>query len=365
MKNLFCLLLACALALASCNRDDAPIAVGSVSLDKTTLTLNVGQTATLTATVLPDKAHEKSVVWSSRKPAVATVDNNGLVTAVSLGTTTITATAGGQSATCTVTVEPVAVGGVSLSQTTLTLTVGQTATLTATVQPDDATDKSVVWSSDKPDIATVDENGTVTAVSPGLATITATAGEKSATCAVTVEPGVLINGVVWATTNVDAPGTFAANPEDYGMLYQWNRKIGWSATDPLTSSPVDQEWEINDPLGDSWDADNDPCPEGWRLPIYEELDKLVDAGKVSSEWTTRNGVNGREFKDNSSGNTVFVPAVGFRPYGSLKGEGVLGEYWTSDLYFNGHGMILLFNNTAAGILYNPHSSGCPIRCVQK
>lgn len=365
MESLFRLFLACVLVLASCNKDNAPIAVGSVSLSQTTLTLNVKQTATLTATVLPDNAPEKSVMWSSSKPAVATVGNNGLVTAVSLGTTTITATAGGKSATCTVTVEPIPVGSITLDKTQLSLKHGESETLTATVQPDDATDKSVAWSSDEPDIATVDQNGMVTALSPGLATITATAGEKSATCAVTVEPGVLINGVVWATTNVDAPGTFAANPEDAGMFYQWNLKIGWSATDPMTSSPAGQKWQENDPPGDSWDADNDPCPEGWRLPIYEELDKLVDAGKVSSEWTTRNGVNGREFKDNSSGNTVFVPAVGFRPYGSLKGEGVLGEYWTSDLYFNGHGMILLFNNTAAGILYNPRSSGCPIRCVQK
>lgn len=199
MESLFRLFLACVLVLASCNKDNAPIAVGSVSLSQTTLTLNVKQTATLTATVQPDNAHEKSVVWSSSKPAVATVGNNGLVTAVSLGTTTITATAGGKSATCTVTVEPIPVGRITLDKTQLSLKHGESETLTATVQPDDATDKSVAWSSDKPDIATVDQNGMVTALSPGLATITAKAGEESATCTVTVEPDIYVVGNNYST----------------------------------------------------------------------------------------------------------------------------------------------------------------------
>lgn len=357
-----------ALTLAGCSKDDDPTPVTGITLDKTTLTLTVGQTANLTATVLPENAHDKTVVWQSSDTAVATISDAGLVTAISAGSATITAAAGGKSATCTVTVEPpVAVGSISLDKTTLTLNRGGSGTLTATVLPDDATDKTVTWSSDKPDIATVDDNGKVSAVNLGFATITATAGEESATCEIRVIPteGVLINGVVWATTNVDAPGTFAANPEDYGMLYQWNRKIGWSATDPITSSPADQEWEINDPPGNSWDADNIPCPEGWRLPIYEELEKLVDADKVRSEWTTRNGVNGREFKDNSSGNTVFFPAVGYRPEGSPRGEAVMGVYWSSDIAYNGHILDLLFDSTAVGIRYTPRRSGCPVRCVLK
>lgn len=194
MKNFIYLFLAGALALASCDKDDDPIAVGSISLDKTTLTLTVGQTSTLTATVLPENAHDKTVAWQSSNAAVATVSDAGLVTAISAGTATITATGGGKSATCTVTVEPVAVGSITLDKTTLTLNRGGSETLAATVLPDDAGDKSVAWSSDKPDVATVDDNGKVSAVNSGFATITATAGEKSATCTVTVHPDVYVVG---------------------------------------------------------------------------------------------------------------------------------------------------------------------------
>ena len=120
------------------------------------------------------------------------MDNNGKVTAVKAGTATITAKAGDKSATCAVTVKAkvISVTSVELSKTELKLKEGESETLTATVKPDDASNKTVTWSTSDATVATVDSNGKVTAVKYGTATITAKAGEKSATCAVSVDYAV-------------------------------------------------------------------------------------------------------------------------------------------------------------------------------
>ena len=169
------------------------VAVESITLDKSSLELNEGETATLAATVPPDNATNKTVTWTSSSSSIATVDQNGKITAVSEGTATITAKAGDKTATCSVTVKKntVAVESVTLSKSSLELTEGETATLTATVKPDNATNKTVTWSSDKTSVATVDANGKVTAVAEGTATITAKAGDKTATCSVTVKKSVV------------------------------------------------------------------------------------------------------------------------------------------------------------------------------
>ena len=169
------------------------VAVESVTLDKSSLELTEGETATLTATVKPDNATNKTVTWTSSSSSIATVDQNGKITAVSEGTATITAKAGDKTATCSVTVKKntVAVESVTLDKSSLELTEGETATLTATVKPDNATNKTVTWSSDKTSVATVDANGKVTAVAEGTATITAKAGDKTATCSVTVKKSVV------------------------------------------------------------------------------------------------------------------------------------------------------------------------------
>ena len=185
------------------------VAVESVTLDKEEMVLKVGDTETLVATVHPDDATDKTVSWSSSDEGVATV-TDGLVTAVAAGSATITATAGGKSASCPVTVETnekngegtledfevddfpygetpetIAVTSVILNKTSLNLEKGEHETLTATILPDNATDKTVSWASSAPDVASV-ADGIVTALAEGTATITATAGEKSASCAVTV-----------------------------------------------------------------------------------------------------------------------------------------------------------------------------------
>ena len=175
---------------------DDPIVVTGITLDKTTATVEEGATVTLTATVTPENATDKTVTWSTSNEAIATV-SGGVVTGVKAGEVTITAKAGDKSATCTVTVtaaatepEVVPVTGVTLSQPAVTLDIDQSITLTATVAPENATNKAVTWASDKTDVATVDANGKVTAVAAGTANITVTTadGGKTATCAVTVNP---------------------------------------------------------------------------------------------------------------------------------------------------------------------------------
>ena len=163
------------------------VPVSSISLDKTTASITVGATETITATVSPDNATDKTVTWSSSDEAVVTVEN-GVVTAVAAGTATITAKAGDKSATCTVTVEAaeIAVTKVELNKTSLELEIGASETLTASVTPEDATNKVVSWTSSDASIASVSDSGLVTAVAAGTATITATVGDKSAECTVTV-----------------------------------------------------------------------------------------------------------------------------------------------------------------------------------
>ena len=158
--------------------------VSSVVLNKHTLELYVDGTETLIAAVDPDDAYEAAVVWTSNNEDVATVDQSGTVTAVGVGEATITASVGGKSDTCTVTVSYAGVTSVTLNATELTLTADGTTTLTATVLPAGA-EQTVVWSSSHEDVATV-ENGVVTAVSTGTTVITAKAGEKEAACTVTV-----------------------------------------------------------------------------------------------------------------------------------------------------------------------------------
>lgn len=163
-----------------------PVRVSSIVLDHTNLVLQLDESITLIATVSPENAADKAVTWESSNPLVAVVNSGGRVTAVGIGEAVITAKAGEKSATCKVTVNPVPVSSLALDKTTLELSEGDSATLTATVRPGYATDKTVTWSSSDTSVATVNQSGTVTAVKEGIATITALSGAVSATCTITV-----------------------------------------------------------------------------------------------------------------------------------------------------------------------------------
>lgn len=180
----------------------ATIPVTSVELDNTDITIKVGESKTLKVTIKPDNATDKTITWASSKTDIVTVDTDGKVTAVKEGVASVTATCGGKTASCKVTVEKavVEVTSITLSETTLTLSEGDTKTITATVNPSDATDKTINWTSSDNNVATV-SNGTITAKAPGNATITASCGGKTATCQVTV------NAIVIDVTSINLSKT--------------------------------------------------------------------------------------------------------------------------------------------------------------
>ena len=166
------------------------VPVMAVNVTPTTLNMTMGGTATLKATVIPGTATDKTVSWSVSPTGIVNV-NGGNVEAISVGECVITATAGGVSGTCTVSVQAAAIPAteITLDKNALELTEGDTATLTATVTPVSSTD-NVVWSVSPAGFATV-TGGVVKALKAGNCTITATAGSKSATCAVTVKAKII------------------------------------------------------------------------------------------------------------------------------------------------------------------------------
>lgn len=180
------------------------IPVTGVSLNKTSLTVDPDETSTLIASVQPNNATNKNVIWSSSNSEVASVDSNGTVVAKKAGTTVITAKTedGSFKSTCNVVVNNVTISvtGITLNKSSLSLSKGGSETLSATVSPDNATNKNVIWSSSDNNIASVDSNGKVTAKLAGTVNVTATTkdGSFKATCKVDVKVGnngytVLIN----------------------------------------------------------------------------------------------------------------------------------------------------------------------------
>ena len=262
------------------------------------------------------------------------------------------------------------VTGVTLNRSTLELTVGSSETLIASVQPANASNRAVTWASSDERVATV-SNGTVTAVSPGTATITAATvcGGKTADAVVTVtpagvgeptpttDPGVEINGIVWATRNVDAFGTFAPRPESAGMLFQWNRPAAWSAAGDVSG------WDNTTPEGTIWERENDPCPPGWRVPTRWEFTQLVHSA-VPRSWTSQNGVNGFIF--GTAPDQLFLPASGFRnANGAASGTNEQGRFWSSThLAASANVNVLWFESTGIWNTSASRAQGFSVRCVE-
>ena len=165
--------------------------------------------------------------------------------------------------------------------------------------------------------------------------------------------GVVINGIRWATRNVDAPGTFAASPESTGMTFQWNRRQGWSGTDENVSG-----WDSSTPTGNTWERENDPCPTGWRVPTQAELQSLSNAG---STWTTLSGVDGRVF--GTAPNQIFLPLVGWRNFSSGALNVSLAYYWSRTQSDSWEAQSLFFGGGIDMLTTRPRAAGLPIRCV--
>ena len=211
----------------------APIAVESISLNTSTLSLEYGQTAQLVATVYPSNAFNKGVHFVSDSTDVATVDDNGNIITVGSGTAIITAITddGDYIAQCQVTVS-VKVKGVDLDQKDITLNVGNTIALKANINPDVASDKTVEWTSSDTSVATVDKDGVVRGVKTGSITITAKTndGGFEASCTVNV-----INAVMGITIS-----------DNSIMLYPNKTKQLKASVTPVDADNPNVVWESND-----------------------------------------------------------------------------------------------------------------------
>ena len=302
----------------------------------------------------------------------------------------------------------------------LTVLPGTTYALTVDFEPFDASDKTLVWNSSNPSVASVDASGVVKAQADGTSTITAVAvGGASASCTVKVVSctvptadyideygvnhgkGIAVGNIVWAPVNC---GYKAATSESkgfpYGKLYQWGRKYGQGYNNDesvpelvegpvmpsvaqseenkdkfyyVSQSPYDWNKVKNDELWNSGTESApvktkyDPCPEGWRVPTYAELAKL---NKNYSSWTTSEGQNGRYFTGDytclDKAPQVFFPAAGLRSDddGDAYGRGGNGYYWSSRPDYANANRIY-FYSSSVGMGYNNRANGYPVRCVQE
>ncbi len=208
-KHLLLALAAIVLCFVACNKEadeptptpSEPVAVTGVSLNKTMVVLEIGESVTVEAIVTPETAVNKEVKWSIANTAIATV-TDGVVTAVAEGETELTVTTddGGHTATIPVVVtEKVAVTGVSLNKTMVALEIGESVTVEATVTPETADNKEVKWSIANTAIATV-SNGVVTGVAAGETELTVTTDDGGHTATIPVKvvtEKVAVTGIQW------------------------------------------------------------------------------------------------------------------------------------------------------------------------
>ena len=235
------------------------VAISGNGVSNGKLSLKVGASAQLTATVKPDNATNKTVSWDSSDNSVAKV-SDGKVTALKAGTATITATAGDISSSITVTVAnvPVPVSSVSVSgdgvrDGKLSLKAGASVQLTASVKPDDATDRKVTWTSSDSSVANVMGTGVVTAGSKaGKATIKATAGGVSASVEVTVEaqdPYAELDALAKAHASDLEDGTYAVSTKlKDGMVLDvadGSRKDGANVRLWSSNGTKAQQWTVS------------------------------------------------------------------------------------------------------------------------
>lgn len=163
------------------------------------------------------------------------------------------------------------------------------------------------------------------------------------------------------------------------MYYQWGHKIGWSSTDPLTSSPASHSWDDNiNASNENWAKSNDPSPKGWRVPTADEVLKLCEI-IGSAEWITQNGVTGAKVTDKTNGASIFIPhaciRTSFDPIDSWRGSlwcdlgGIHTVYWSSTSWSQDNTravdfMFFPYTSREAGeIQYGLKSAAFPIRPV--
>ena len=253
-------------------------------------------------------------------------------------------------------VKTVAVSNIELNKTELSVKAGESTRLSATVLPENATNKILKWASSNADVATVDETGKVVAVAVGTCTITCSATDGSgvkAECQVEVVMNEtheyvdlgLPSGTLWATCNVGAN-----SPEEYGDYFAWGETkpkttYNWSTYKYfkgtyydamiMTKYCTDSGWGTSDnktELEPSDDAATVNWGVDWQMPSKGQRAELINSNYTTTTWTTMNGVYGRKITSRSNGNSIFLPAAGSRYGTSLTYAGSSGNYWSRSLY---------------------------------
>ena len=312
--------------------------------------------------------------------------------------------------------ELIYVESITINKTALTLSVGTTETLSASFLPANANQKDIYWYSKDNGIATVDASGKIEAKGVGTVTITAMAGMQTAECEVIVVTGpelkdyvdeygvnrgkgVKIDGVVWAPVNCG----YHETDFKYGKLYQWGRKYGQgysskydAETRTLRFGPVSldvgqsennekyfykvgkspYDW-LSLPDVELWNrgteespikSEYDPCPEGWRVPTYDEFYEL---GRHSSTFTTNEaGQYGRWLSGtvqyDADASQIFLPAAGclWYNYGDADRRDDTGYYWTSS-YKDDLSYYIYINDILVAPGPNKRANGYSVRCVQE
>ena len=368
------------------------LSASGLSLNTKEMTLVKGESATLTATVEPSGSTD-IVKWQSSNTSIVTVDN-GRITAIKPGEAIISATAGTKMAQCAVLVINPATN-VSLDKTELEIHLDETIQLVAYVVPEDATDE-ILWSSSNPNVVSV-ENGMVTGVAPGFATITATAGKEDCKCEVSVLPykkGIVDLGLVmtredgttynlyWADCNLGAN-----SPEESGNYYAWGEtdikdnyswsSYKWANGDSNKLTKYCQKVYVSH-WGGLWapddkeilDAEDDVAfltlGEDWRIPSDLEWTELRE--KCSWIWVKQGDTEGYRVTG-PNGKSIFLPAVGSMEGSYCRDKGTKGYYLSSTLESRSNtcnparSYMVCFSNSTIEIINGGRSYGRSIRPV--
>lgn len=402
---------------------DKRIPVFGLELDKTSITMMIGDESELIATVFPEDASNKNVIWSSSDEDVSSVIN-GVVKALKSGRSIITAKTedGGKIRKCVVVVTDELLD-IELNKSKLVLTPNSSYQLVAKLIPDNSPNESLKWYSNNTRIATVDETGLVTAIADGMTQITVYSDNGiEATCDLTVcsstreelldyvddfgvnhGKGIQIYSVIWAPVNCGYQKASENGDKgfEWGLLYQWGRKFGQGYSDfydidviikegPVTldvgqnvgnkdvfftSNVSPYNWLNNQDVllwntvvnGHPVKTDFDPCPSGWRVPTDEELYDLVANG--SELGTNQQGQVGRWFSGiytyTVESPKIFLPAAGGRNSdGTHIGREQEGFYYASSAqeYFGSSS--ILFNESSVDIGQTSSACALSVRCVQ-
>lgn len=225
-------LLSIYILLAGCSKDDTPRIVTSISFEKNEISIKMGESETLKVIYEPSNLSAPSYTWESSNEDIATIAN-GKVAAISVGEAIIkvTATQLGLTASCKIKVNPVEAETIVLNATNQELKIGEEFQLIAIIEPENTTDKSIVWKSNDNKIATVTEEGLVKAVGVGKAIVTVTSGDVSVTCNIEVEP-IQVTGISLSHQDIEIEITdefqlqTTISPKD-----ATNKKIIWISSD--------------------------------------------------------------------------------------------------------------------------------------